>query len=173
MISSVTGGPVTGTDLDTGYWCANVRQPVRFADAVGKLAGSAVFLEVGPHPVLSVAVTQTLDAAVLASLRRGRDERETMLEALGALWVQGQEVDWAGVFPDGGRQVRLPTYPFQRQRYWFEGRGFEGRAPKTPAAVVVPVQEDFGAERLLAEQLDAFNRMVALQLDVLGREWTE
>ena len=168
MISSVTGGPVTGPDLDAGYWCANVRQPVRFAQALEKLAASAIFLEIGPHPVLSVAVTQTLDTTVLASLRRGRDERETLLEALGALWVQGRAVDWPGVHPDGGRQVRLPTYPFQRQRYWFEGRGFEGRSPAKPAAVVV-AQEDFGAERLLAEQLDAFNRMVALQLDVLGR----
>jgi acyl transferase domain-containing protein len=165
MISSVTGEPVTGTDLDAGYWCANVRQPVRFAQALEKLAGSSVFLEVGPHPVLSVALTQTLDAAaVLASLRRGRDERETLLEALGSLWVQGQTVDWAGVHPDGGRQVRLPTYPFQRQRYWFEGR-----VVSKAVAPAVVIQEDFGAERLLAEQLDAFNRMVALQLDVLGR----
>jgi acyl transferase domain-containing protein/acyl carrier protein len=166
MISTVTGEPVAGPDLDAGYWCANVRQPVRFAQALSaipRLAGNAVFLEVGPHPVLSVAVTQTLEAtilAVLASLRRGRDERETLLESLSSLWVQGQAVDWPGVHPDGGRQVRLPTYPFQRQRYWFEGRGFEGRAV---------VKEDLGAERLLAEQLDAFNRMVALQLDALGR----
>jgi acyl transferase domain-containing protein/acyl carrier protein len=169
MVSSVTGEPVTGMDLDAGYWCANVRQPVRFAEALGRLAGDATFLEVGPHPVLSVAVSQTLDAAVLAvvlaSLRRGRDERETLLEALGALWVQGRAVDWPGVLPDGGRQVRLPPYPFQRQRYWFEGR------TKEVAAVVV--NEDFGAERLLAEQLDAFNRMVALQLGVLGQEAVE
>ncbi|MES1240936.1 MAG: acyltransferase domain-containing protein [Acidobacteriota bacterium] len=181
MVSSVTGGPVTGPDLDAAYWCANVRQPVRFAQAVERLGGSSLFLEVSPHPVLSVAVTQTVEAGVLASLRRGRDERETLLEALGSLWVLGQPVDWLGVHPGGGRQVRLPTYPFQRQRYWFEGRGFEGRtpvpAPDPAAAVVVtpvvqlPVAQadDLFAERLLAEQLDAFNRMVALQLDALGR----
>jgi acyl transferase domain-containing protein len=168
MISSVTGEPVAGPDLDAGYWCANVRQPVRFGAALEKLAGNAVFLELGPHPVLSVAVTQTLEATVLASLRRGRDERETLLESLGALWVQGQAVDWSGVHPDGGRQVRLPTYPFQRQRYWFEGRP----APAVAAPAAQPPAagtDDPFAERLLAEQLDAFNRMVALQLDVLGR----
>lgn len=173
MISSVTGEPVTGTDLDAGYWCANVRRPVRFAAALEGLAGNAVFLEVGPHPVLSVAVAQTLETTVLASLRRGRDERETMLETLGSLWVRGQFVDWSGVFPDGGRQVVLPTYPFQRQRYWFEGRA--PAPPPVQAPVVMPaappelVSDDLFAERLLAEQLDAFNRMVALQLDVLGR----
>jgi acyl transferase domain-containing protein len=172
MISSVTGEPAAGTDLDADYWCANVRQPVRFAQAlsaISKLAGNAVFLEVGPHPVLSVAVSQTLEATVLASLRRGRDERETLLEALGALWVQGQAVDWPGVHPHGGRQVRLPTYPFQRQRHWFEGRPKAAPAPVVVTQVVQPLADDLFAERLLAEQLDAFNRMVALQLDVLGR----
>ncbi len=180
MISSVTAQPVTGLDLDAAYWCANVRQPVRFAEALESLAAHPVFLEVGPHPVLSVAVTQTLEALgkdglVQASLRRGRDERETLLEALGALWVQGQGVDWAGVHPDGGRQVRLPVYPFQRQRFWFEGRK-SAAVPVAPASVsmagpaIVPAAADDFAERLLAEQLDAFNRMVALQLDVLGRD---
>jgi acyl transferase domain-containing protein len=167
MVSSVTGEPVAGPDLDAGYWCANVRRPVRFAEALAGLAGNTVFLEVGPHPVLSVAVAQTLpEAAVLASLRRGRDERETLLETLGSLWVLGQAIDWPGVHPDGGRQVRLPTYPFQRQRYWFEGRV---KAPQVAAPAPQPAEDDVFAERLLAEQLDAFNRMVALQLDVLGR----
>lgn len=175
MASTVTGETVAGPDLDAGYWCANVRQPVRFSQALQALARGSAYLEIGPHPVLSVAVSQTLDASVLASLRRGRDERETLLEALGALWVLGQPVDWTGVHPDGGRQVRLPTYPFQRQRYWFEARE-KPRAVALPAVqaastppVPVPVPEDPFVEGLLAEQLDAFNRMVAQQLDLLGR----
>jgi acyl transferase domain-containing protein/acyl carrier protein len=171
MISTVTGAAVDGTDLDGAYWARNVREPVRFAAAVEVLAGSGVFLEIGPHPVLSVAISQTLDQAfVLGSLRRGRDERETLLEALGRLWTLGLPVDWSGVHPDGGRHVHLPSYPFQRQRYWFE-RGFEVTAPAVPIPQPDPVSNSDTAavERLLADQLDAFNRMVALQLDVLGR----
>jgi len=113
-------------------------------------------------------------------LRRGRDERETLLEALGGLWTLGLPVDWTGVFPDGGKFVRLPSYPFQRQRYWFEVPGFEV-PPPVPALTFPPSpggREGVGeggkggegsVERLLADQLDAFNRMVALQLDVLSR----
>jgi acyl transferase domain-containing protein len=190
MISTVTGGAIDGTDLNGQYWGRNVREPVRFAAAVEALAGSGVFLEIGPHPVLSVAIAQTLeragreaaDFAIFASLRRGRDERETLLEALGGLWVLGLPVDWAGVHPDGGRPVRLPSYPFQRQRYWFEVERDRPPGEGHPLPVGVPPfpggWEGMGeggqggegpVERLLAEQLDAFNRMVALQLDVLGR----
>jgi acyl transferase domain-containing protein/acyl carrier protein len=201
MASTVTGALVEGPELDGSYWRRNVRQPVRFADAVGVLARHASFLEVGPHPVLSAAVSQGLEArgreaALLASLRRGRDERETMREALAGLWVLGHPVEWSAVFPDGGRPVRLPTYPFQRQRYWFEVPEREERrepaAAPTPvpasvevsAPVAAPVPVPFevlpepspageGVELLLAEQLDAFNRMVALQLDVLSRAGSE
>ena len=167
MISTVTGAVIEGTDLGGAYWARNVREPVHFARAVQALAESEVFLEIGPHPVLSVAISQTLDrAAVFASLRRGRDERETLLEALGGLWTLGLPVDWTGVFPDGGRFVRLPSYPFQRQRYWFEVP--EVQATPIPALVPAPTPEA-SVEQLLADQLDAFNRMVALQLDVLSR----
>jgi acyl transferase domain-containing protein len=178
MVSTVTGAHVAGPELDASYWRRNVREPVRFAAAIGELAGHGAFLEIGPHPVLAAAVSQILDdRTVLASLRRGREERETIREALAGLYVQGAPIDWSGVFPDGGRFARLPTYPFQRQRYWFE-------VPERPAApiaapiiapaavpAVVPtsIPAEDGVERLLAEQLDAFNRMVALQLDLLSR----
>ncbi|HEY2739490.1 MAG TPA: acyltransferase domain-containing protein, partial [Thermoanaerobaculia bacterium] len=132
MISTVTGTAIDGTDLGGAYWARNVREPVRFAQAVESLASSEVFLEIGPHPVLSVAISQTLDqSTVFASLRRGRDERETLLEALGGLWTLGLPVDWTGVFSDGGKFVRLPSYPFQRQRYWFE-------APAAPDLAIPP-----------------------------------
>ena len=169
LISTVTGRPVEGLEMDGSYWRRNVRQPVRFGEAVAALsaAGHTVFLEIGPHPVLSASIAQAVEpsAAVLASLRRGRDERETLLESLGGLYALGWPVDWRGVFPDGGRRAPLPTYPFQRQRYWFE-------APSRPAAAAAPSllpDAEAALEALLASQLDAFNRMVALQLEVLGR----
>jgi acyl transferase domain-containing protein len=179
FVSTVTGVQVEGTDLDGSYWRRNVRQPVRFADAVGTLEeeGYGLFLEIGPHPVLAASIAQGFDArgreaAVQASLRRGRDERETLLEALGSLYALGSPVDWRGVHPDGGRLVRLPTYPFQRQRYWFEVGERAGSVGAQHAAPLQPPSQegpDAAVERLLAEQLDAFNHMVALQLDVLGR----
>jgi acyl transferase domain-containing protein/acyl carrier protein len=168
LISTVTGGLLEGPEMDGAYWRRNVRQPVRFGDALAILAaGHTAFLEIGPHPVLAGSIAQAVvpSATVLASLRRGRDERETLLESLGSLYVLGWPVDWRGVFPDGGRRAPLPTYPFQRQRYWFE-------APSRPAAAeapsLLPAAEP-ALEGLLASQLDAFNRMVALQLEVLGQ----
>ncbi|HEX4964089.1 MAG TPA: acyltransferase domain-containing protein [Thermoanaerobaculia bacterium] len=170
LISTVTGGPVAGPEMDGAYWRRNVRQPVRFAEAVAALAGGghAAFLEIGPHPVLAAAIAQGSDATVLASLRRGRDERETLLESLSGLYVLGLPIDWHGVFPNGGWRAPLPTYPFQRQRYWFTAPS----RPAAPAALSFQPAEPSppaGFEALLASQLDAFNQMVALQLEVLGR----
>ncbi|HKV08228.1 MAG TPA: acyltransferase domain-containing protein [Thermoanaerobaculia bacterium] len=171
MASTVTGALVAGPELDGSYWRKNVRRAVLFADAVGTLEreGYGLFLEIGPHPVLAASIAQCADAqgreaSVLASLRRGRDERETLLESLGSLYTLGLPIDWRGVHPDGGRLVRLPVYPFQRQRYWFE---VEKEAALFSPAVPVPAAPEAGIEQILADQLDAFNRMVAQQLEVL------
>ena len=188
VISTVTGGAIAGEELDGAYWRRNVREPVRFAQAVAVLADHEAFLEIGPHPVLAANISQGLEAhaaiarsgrtpAVLASLRRGRDERSTLLEALGALYTLGRPVDWHGVHPDGGRLVALPTYPFQRQRYWFEtpvrprqeaaaAPSPDLPAPPAPAAPAARL-EPGAPEQLFAAQLDAFHRMVGLQLAVL------
>jgi acyl transferase domain-containing protein/acyl carrier protein len=169
LISTVTGGLLEGPEMDGSYWRANVRQPVRFGDAVAALAaaGHTAFLEIGPHPVLAGSIAQAVDpsATILASLRRGRDGRETLLESLAGLYVLGWPVDWRGVFPDGGRRAPLPSYPFQRQRYWFDA---QSRPAAAAAPSLLPDAEP-ALEGLLASQLDAFNRMVALQLEVLGQ----
>ncbi|HEX6865288.1 MAG TPA: acyltransferase domain-containing protein, partial [Thermoanaerobaculia bacterium] len=156
LVSTVTGAWAAGTDLGATYWRRNVREPVRFADAVGTLEveGFGLFLEIGPHPVLAASIAEGREATVLASLRRGRDERETLLEALGSLYTLGSPVDWREVSPGGGRLVRLPAYPFQRQRYWFEVEKSTREAIRNPE----PVALETGVENLLAEQLDAFNR---------------
>ncbi|WP_433390866.1 SDR family NAD(P)-dependent oxidoreductase [Micromonospora sp. KLBMP9576] len=115
-----------GTDADpttAEYWVRQVREAVRFADAVETLrdGGVTTFLEVGPDAVLSGAVA---DGAVPAS-RRDRDEARTAVEALGRLHTRGVAVDWAAFF-GGGTPIAVPTYPFQRRRYWLEGAATSG-----------------------------------------------
>ncbi len=127
IFSTVTGRVSNGRDFDVAYWGRSIRQPVRFAAAVDGLVeeGHDVFLELSPHPVLSGAISQILrhrgrEGVVLSSLRRGKEERAVLLGALGTLYILGQPVDWSGLYPSGGRYVRLPSYPWQRERLWIE-----------------------------------------------------
>jgi pimaricinolide synthase PimS2 len=128
MYSTVTGGKVDSADLRGAYWGKNVRATVRFADAVRAALddGHDLLLEVGPHPVLALNLAQCIgeqrsDARALSTLRRGGQERRTLLEALGRLYAYGCDVNFARLFPEGGRCVSLPAYPWQRERHWLEG----------------------------------------------------
>lgn len=126
--STVSGHLYRDGTLDAEYWGRNLREPVLFASAIqAALAdGYDTFIELSPHPVVSVAIQQNLDevgatgAAVLTTCRRNEDEQATMLRALGELYVLGQPIDWTRLFPDGGRFVSLPTYPWQRERFWLD-----------------------------------------------------
>jgi mycoketide-CoA synthase len=123
--SAVTGGLVDTAGLDGAYWFANVREPVRFAEVIGALAGSGhtVFVEVSPHPVLVAAISGTVEeagagAVVAGSLRRDEGGLDRMLASAAEVFNRGVAVDWPAVFGGRGRRVDLPTYAFQRQRYW-------------------------------------------------------
>ncbi|GAA2563308.1 hypothetical protein GCM10010295_61880 [Streptomyces intermedius] len=113
--------PTAPGDMATpAYWVDQIREPVRFADAVASLPGRTRFLELGPDGVLSGLARQFLGEGVFAvALRKGRDEGETLVTALARLWASGAEVDWPSVLPQG-RRAGLPTYAFQRERYWPE-----------------------------------------------------
>ncbi len=106
--------PMPGEVTDPAYWVRQVRDTVRFADAVTRLrdTGVTTFLEVGPDAALSAHVDDSV-----ALLRAGRDEPGALLTAVATAWVRGVDVDWARVLP-GGRRIELPTYAFQRERYW-------------------------------------------------------
>ncbi|GAA1526836.1 hypothetical protein GCM10009827_049610 [Dactylosporangium maewongense] len=107
---------------DAAYWAANLRNPVRFAEAVRAATddGHRVFLEVSTHPVVAHSILQTADGAtVLPTLRRDQPERPTMLGTLGALYCAGVPVDWSLVFPGGGR-AELPPMAWQHRRFWAE-----------------------------------------------------
>ena len=142
MFSTVTGEWVEGRDLGAGYWFANVRQPVRFAPAVRALAaaGYRVFAEVSPQPVLTGAVSETLQeagagpagAVVAGTLRREDAGPARFLAALAEVSVHGVAVDWPAVL-GAGRQVELPTYAFQHQRYWPAPASARRREPARPA----------------------------------------
>ncbi len=114
---------------DPAYWVSQAREAVRFADSVSTLAklGVTAFVEIGPDPVLSAMAAQTLEAAELhgtaiPTLREGKDEAEALSSALARAHVAGAKVDWSTYFAGtAAKRVPLPTYPFQRKRYWLEG----------------------------------------------------
>ncbi len=122
LYSTVTGELLDTAGMDGTYWFTNLRQTVRFADAVTAVhvAGLRHWVEVSAHPVLTMAVEETVDAAVVTgTLRRDEGGADRLIASAAALWVAGGTVDWATVF--AGRSVErvdLPTYPFERQRYW-------------------------------------------------------
>ncbi|MFD7660902.1 acyltransferase domain-containing protein, partial [Actinosynnema sp. NPDC059797] len=127
---------------DPEYWVRHVRDTVRFADTVTRLhdLGVTRFVELGPDAVLTGLVRECLDGrdvTVVPSLRRGRDEVESALTGLGALFAAGVAVDWSALFVGtGARRTELPTYAFQRRRYWLDmPMDDEGTSVATPGPV--------------------------------------
>ncbi len=156
FFSTVTGGLLDMALLDGEYWYRNLRETVRFEGAVRALLGEGygAFIEISPHPVLSVGVQETIDEVlpagggevggaeaggvgatgvgvggvggrvvgrplVVGSLRREQGGLERFLMSLGEAWVRGVDVDWKRVFAGSSAgRVGLPTYAFQRERYW-------------------------------------------------------
>ncbi|HWD00814.1 MAG TPA: type I polyketide synthase [Candidatus Sulfopaludibacter sp.] len=133
-VSTVTGVTSGAGDFSPEYWALNLREPVRFGAGLDTLmdAGYRHFVEISPHPVLAISISQCLEARgkegmALASLRRGQAERASLLASLAQLYAAGGKVEWSAVYP-AGRFVRMPGYPFQRQRYWFEIDGAAAKA---------------------------------------------
>jgi myxalamid-type polyketide synthase MxaB len=128
LISNVTGREAGDEILDPGYWVRHIRQTVRFADCVRTAGtGCGIFLEAGPHPVLCGLGRQTLssgDLAWLPILNAKRGDWSQILDSAGEMFVRGLDLDWKSIEEDRRaaghrRKVPLPTYPFERERYWF------------------------------------------------------
>ncbi|SCG75728.1 type I polyketide synthase [Micromonospora coxensis] len=172
--SALTGEPTDTATLDAGYWYRNLRETVNFERAVRSLLddGHQVFLEVGPHPVLSFGMQETIDAgehdaAVVNTLRRGAGGWPRLLTALAELHVRGVEADWNAVCGvRSGPAVPLPTYAFHRQRYWPEAPVRTGPA----TAAEDPVDRQFwdAVERADAEALAATMRVDEAEARTLG-----
>ncbi|MEV1322029.1 type I polyketide synthase [Micromonospora arborensis] len=126
VFSTVTGGLVDGRRMDAGYWFDNLRSTVRFAEAVRSAAdvGGRSFVEVSAHPVLLPAIEETLDdVTVVGSLRRDDGGLRRLLTSAAELFTAGVEVDWHAIFEGVPHtHVDLPTYAFQRERYWLRTR---------------------------------------------------
>ncbi|MFE7074191.1 SDR family NAD(P)-dependent oxidoreductase [Streptomyces sp. NPDC057620] len=117
--STVTGEVLDTTALDAGYWYRNLRSTIAFEQVVRSLADHDAFVEISPHPVLTMALEQTLDeeestATVVSTLRRDQDGPRRFLTSLAELYTAGAAVDWRPAFPADAAPVDLPGYPFGR-----------------------------------------------------------
>ncbi|MGW1786296.1 SDR family NAD(P)-dependent oxidoreductase, partial [Streptomyces sp. NPDC002143] len=125
--STVSGERMDTAGLDAAYWVRNLRERVLFEPVIRALVdrGSAVFVESSPHPVLAMAIQESLESvggSVVGSLRREDGGAERFLTSLAEAYVAGAPVDWSVLYAgSGARRVDLPTYAFQHQRYWLEG----------------------------------------------------
>ena len=153
-MSNVTGTWITAESAtDPAYWGAHLRRTVRFSQGMGCLlnASHRVLLEVGPGQTLS-ALAQRHSAktdvhVVLSSLghfENRTSDADCLLNTLGRLWVQGTEIDWSGFWRHESRnRVPLPTYPFERKRYWINAQG----PPEIPGHGPKPVPSKEGVNR--------------------------
>jgi acyl transferase domain-containing protein/NADPH:quinone reductase-like Zn-dependent oxidoreductase/acyl carrier protein len=141
LVCNRTGAVLTAqTPLDAKYWRRHSRQPVQFAESVRTVAGlgCSVLMELGPQPVLTGAAVQVWPEHLAApraivSLRKGVGDRRQIADALAAAYVGGHRPDFASLHRQPGRRLELPTYPFQRRRFWpkssgITGSGFQGQA---------------------------------------------
>ena len=147
MYSTALNQLVSGDELDAEYWMTNLRQPVRFASAVRAALADGLptlFIEVSPHPLLVPAIEDEIDACTatasvaVPTLLRDVPENEAMRTALGAAYERGCAPDWTRVYSTA-RSVPLPTYPWQRQRFWVP-------ATEPAASPVVVVQTSIEPE---------------------------
>ncbi|MEH0551771.1 SDR family NAD(P)-dependent oxidoreductase [Streptomyces sp. B21-101] len=157
LVSNVSGRLVVEGELASAdYWVRHVREAVRFADGMGVLAGEGVtrFLEIGPDSTLTALAQNSLpddtgDALFVSMLRKDGSEHLAALRAVAKLHVDGADIDWPPVLGggtgDGGEPVDLPTYPFQRQRYWLAPSQPPVGGPSGPTRASVVVDAEFWA----------------------------
>ncbi|MET7298774.1 type I polyketide synthase [Embleya sp. NPDC005575] len=142
--STLYGETIDTAKLNGDYWYNNLREKVLFESSVRRLIddGFRGFIEMSPHPVLTVPVQEMVedvdDAVVLSSSRRDRGEVEAVVGSLAQLHVRGGAVDWSALF-GVRRRVDLPTYAFRRQRYWLN-------SSHTAVTVEVPSTEPPAAD---------------------------
>ncbi|PWV58206.1 type I polyketide synthase [Nocardiopsis sp. L17-MgMaSL7] len=177
VLSTLTGGD-PGADapvMDGRYWYEGLRNPVRFAEAVARAVadGHTTFVEVGPHPVLTRGIESVLDAhevrgTVLSTLRRDHGDSAQLLTAAAQAFTSGLDVDWGSLFRGSGAQrIDLPTYPFQRTRFWPDSVPAVRAAEPLDAVAPSLTDEPAGPEGGEAASLVASLSARVLELDEL------
>lgn len=130
IYSTVTGQLAQDGEFRASYWARTLGETGHFAEAIRAMnrAGTGTFLELSPDPALTESTARAIgDGGVaLPSVRRGQPERLSLLRSLGALYTLGHPVDWDTVHHGRARFVRLPPYPWQRDRYWLDVPGLDG-----------------------------------------------
>src|SRR6185436_15562841 len=142
LYSTVRGARIAGEELTAAYWGENLREPVRFAAAIGRMLddGIDLFLEISPHPVLAQAITECATSrgrrvTTLASLRRAEPQLAHVTRTLGSLHVHGAPIAWQATLT--GRVISLPTRAWQRERHWKESQvSLESRHPLRAAPLL-------------------------------------
>jgi len=175
LVSDLTGKPVEPGQLaDPDYWVRHARGTTRFQDGVLSLVdlGCTRFQELGPGGDLAAPAAECLaDLPVTApvpSLRPKRPETETLLAAVSRLHVSGQAVDWAAVFAGRGRRVPLPTYAFQRERYWLPAPARTGHADLRSAGLTASGHPLLGA---LVELPESDGLLLTGRLSLADHPW--
>ncbi|MFJ3933952.1 type I polyketide synthase, partial [Streptomyces sp. NPDC090029] len=166
--STVTGTELEGTALTPEYWYRNLRQTVLFQPTIEALLGRHdAFIEPSPHPVLTIRIQEIAEAAgtqaaVVGTLRREEGTRTRLLASAGEAWTQGVPVDWTTLYAGtGARRVRLPGYPFQRSRHWFDS--FSDSVEEDVTALSLKLREA-DADDLPDVLLDMVRRHTAVAL---------
>jgi acyl transferase domain-containing protein len=209
-LSNLTGTWITAAEAtDYSYWAEHLRHTVRFADGLRKLLSEPdmALLEVGPGRTLSGLTAdfsgETDERPVVASTRHPKSKESDVafwLEAVGQLWLAGVDIAWKAFYADESRRrISLPTYPFERKRFWIEAQGTEKRegaqeseplragpelskepAPLSPAASPTHAQarngsapretEGIALEQVIARQSKMITEQIRLQSHILSKQ---
>ena len=179
LISNVTGGIIKDEIATPNYWLSHVQKPVKFATSMETLHQEQfqVFVEIGPKPTLLGMGRRCLPEGVgiwLPSMRQGHSEWQQLLQSLGELYVRGGSIDWSSFDRDySQRPLQLPTYPFQRQRYWVElmENGHQKVAPLSQENAQTPIVNLLvkGNTQQLAQHLETRGKLSDDELKLLPK----
>jgi acyl transferase domain-containing protein len=179
-IANVTGRQITAAEAtDPEYWTRHISQPVRFAEGMSELLRhpDLILLEVGPGRTLSTLARQnpgkSASHEILNSIRHPHEQGSDvafLLNTLGRLWLAGVQPDWSKFYEDEERmRVPLPSYPFERQRYWVEARKLSGGGPLTATIgdeQDIPLNAIAGRPALPSAYVKASNPVEQTVLDI-------
>ena len=170
FLSNVTGTWITAAEAtDPHYWAKHLRQTVRFAAGIVQLLQepNQVLLEVGPGRTLNtLSQQQSQEQLVLCSIRHPRDQQSdiaVLLNTLGWLWLGGVQVNWSRFYADEKRhRLPLPTYPFERKRYWIDSSSANNCSPSPQQEVLVSEAQD------LTTNPSQHHQFISILKDIFG-----